>query len=152
MTIDSLYQVLTCVPRRRSFDSIKLLCVPSPRQDIGEHSVYCNGNCPCQNFRCKISFKSDMALKHAQCERITRKASQKSRNHRPRRTNARDDRKDVYSVCRTRYCANPWEIDTTIVTKTSVPDACLNIPAVSCVVTSASAGSHGQFPLNDSNC
>ena len=79
-------------------------------------------------------------------------AFQKSRNRRPRRTNARDDQKDVYSVCRTRYCAHPWEIDTTIVTETGVPDACLNIPAVSCVVTSASAGSRGLFPLNDSNC
>ena len=113
---------------------------------------WCNGNCPCQNFWCKNSFKSDVALKHAQGERPARKAFQKSRNCRPRRTNARDDRKDVYSVCRTRYCAHPREIDTTIVTETSVPDACLNIPAVSCVVTSASAGSRGQFPINDSNC
>ena len=69
-----------------------------------------------------------------------------------REERTRDDRKDVYSVCRTRHCAHPWEIDTTIVTETSVPDACLNIPAVSCVVTSASTGSRGQFPLNDSNC
>ena len=83
---------------------------------------------------------------------LPEKASQKIRNCRPRRTNARDDRKDVYSVCETRHCAHPWEIDTTIVTETSVPDACLNFPAVSCVVTSASAGSRGQFPLNDSNC
>ena len=94
-------------------------------------------------FDAKIRSKSDVALKHAQGERPARKASQKSRNCRPRKTNARDDQKDVYSVCRTRYCAHPWEIDTTIVTKTSVPDACMNIPAVSCVVTSASAGSRG---------
>ena len=120
--------------------------------------VICNGNCPCQNFRCKNSFKSDVALKHAQGERPARKAFQKIRNRRPRKTNARDDRKDVCSVCRTRYCAHPWEIDivtetiVTIVTETSVPDASLNIPAVSCVVTSASAGSRGEFPLNDSNC
>ena len=67
----------------------------------------CNGNCPCQNFRCKNSFKSDVALKHAQGERPARKAIQKIRNRRPRRTNARDDRKDVYFVCRTRYCAHP---------------------------------------------
>ena len=121
-------------------------------EEIKSLVMQCNGNCPCQNFRCKNSFKSDVALKHAQGERPARKAFQKSRNRRPRRTNARDDRKDVYSVCRTRYCAHPREIDTTIVTKTSVPDACLNIPAMSCVVTSASAGSRGQYPLNDSNC
>ena len=75
------------------------------------------------------SFKSDVALKHAQGERPARKAYQKSRNRRPRRTNAKDDQKDVYSVCRTRYCAHPREIDTTIVAETSVPDACLNIHA-----------------------
>ena len=34
---------------------------------------------------------------------------------------------------------------TLLVTETSVPDACLNIPAISCVVTSASAGNRGQF-------
>ena len=100
----------------------------------------------------KNSFKSDVALKHAQDEVPARKASQKIRKLRPRRANARDDRKDVYSVCKTRYCAHPWEIDTAIVTETRVPDVSLNFPAVSCVVTSASAGSRGQFPLNDSNC
>ena len=125
--------------------------------------TFCNGKlwysninrfCNFDMFRnfVKNLFKSDVALKHAQGEVPARKASQKIRNCRPRRTNARDDRKDVYSVCKTRYCAHPWEIDTTIVTETSVPDDCLNIPAVSCVVTSASAGSRGQFPLNDSNC
>ena len=39
---------------------------------------YCNGNCPCQNFRSKNSFKSDVALKHAPDERPVRKADQKS--------------------------------------------------------------------------
>ena len=38
----------------------------------------CNGNCPCQNFRSKNSFKSDVALKHAPDERPVRKADQKS--------------------------------------------------------------------------
>ena len=39
---------------------------------------YCNGNCPCQNFRSKNSFKSDVALKHAPDERPVKKAYQKS--------------------------------------------------------------------------
>ena len=38
----------------------------------------CNGNCPCQNFRSKNSFKSDVALKHAPDERPVKKADQKS--------------------------------------------------------------------------
>ena len=101
---------------------------------------HCNGNCPCRSFRCKNSFKSDVALKDVKGERPAKQAYQKSRNRRPRRTSARDDRKDVYPVRRTRYCAHPWEIDTTLRAETSVPDACLKIPAVSCVVTSASAG------------
>ena len=41
-------------------------------------STYCNGNCPCQNFRSKNSFKSDVALKHAPDERPVKKADQKS--------------------------------------------------------------------------
>ena len=100
----------------------------------------------------KNSFKSDVALKHAQDEVPARKASPEIRNRRPRGASARDDRKDVYFVQKTRYCAHPWEIDTTIVPETRVPDVCLNIPAVSCVVTSASAGSRNQFLLTDSNC
>ena len=65
---------------------------------------------------------------------------QKAEKRRPRRTSTRDDCIDVYFVCRTRYCAHPWEIDVALVAETSVPDARLRIPAVSCVVTSASAG------------
>ena len=95
----------------------------------------------------KNSLKSDAALKHAQDEVPAKKASQKIRNRRPRIARARDDRKDVYFVCKTRYCAHPWEIDSTILPETRVPDVRLNIPAVSCVVTSASAGSRGQFLL-----
>ena len=93
----------------------------------------------------KNSFKSDVALKHAQDEVPAKKAPQKIRNRRPRRANARNDRKDVYFVYKTRYCAHPREIDTTVVPETRVPDVRLSIPAVSCVVTSASAGSRGQF-------
>ena len=58
----------------------------------------------------------------------------------PRRTSARDDCIDVYSICRTRYCAHIWEINVAFVAESSVPYACLRIPMVSCVVTSASAG------------
>ena len=126
-----------------------------PREWCNGKLWYSNINRFCNStvFRnfVKNSFKSDVALKHAQGERPERKAYQKSRNRRPRRSNARDDQKDVYSVCRTRYCAHPREIDTTIVAETSVPDACLNILAVSCVVTSASAGSRGQFSLKMTN-
>ena len=65
---------------------------------------------------------------------------QKSRKRRPRRTSTGDDCIDFYSICRTRYCAHPWEIDIALVAETTFPDACLKIPAVSCVVTSATAG------------
>ena len=54
-------------------------------------------------------------------------------------------KKTYFFVWKTRYCAHPPEIDTTIVPETRVPDVRLSIPAVSCVVTSASAGSRGQF-------
>ena len=43
-----------------------------------EAAKICNGNCPCQNFRSKNSFKSDVALKHAPDERPVKKADQKS--------------------------------------------------------------------------
>ena len=105
----------------------------------GFNDTKCNGNCPCRNFRCKNSFKSDVAPEHVRGERPARNHTQKSRNRRPRRTGERDDRIDVYPVCITRYCAHPWEIDTTFVAETRVPDVCLKIPAVSCVVTRASA-------------
>ena len=65
---------------------------------------------------------------------------QKAEKRRQRRASTRDDCIDVYSICRTRYCAHPLEIDIALVAETSIPDACLKIPAVSCVVTSASAG------------
>ena len=51
-----------------------------------------------------------------------------------------DDGRDVLSVFRTRYSAHLREIAVTTVVKTSVPDVRLSIPAVSCVVTSVSAG------------
>ena len=86
-----------------------------------------------------------MALKHAQGERPARKASQKIGNRRPRKANARDDQKDVYFVCKTRYCAHPWEIDTTIVPETRVPDVRLIIPAVSCVVRALALGAEVNF-------
>ena len=76
-------------------------------------------------------------------EKHTRRAEDAAREERTQETT----KKDVYSVCRTRYCAHPREIDTTIVAETSVPDACLSILAVSCVVASASVGNRGQFPL-----
>ena len=57
-----------------------------------------------------------------------------------RKERAQETTIDVYPFCRTRYCAHPWEIDVTLVAETNVPDACLKIPAVSCVVNSANAG------------
>ena len=65
---------------------------------------------------------------------------QKSRKRRLRRTSTRDGCIDVYSICRTRYCAHLWEINVALVAETSVPDVRRRIPAVACVVTSASAG------------
>ena len=91
-------------------------------------------------FDAKIRSISEVAPKHVKGERPAKNRTTTSRGRRPRRTSARDDCIDVYPFCRTRYCAHPWEIDTTLVAETSVPDACLKIPAVSCVVTSASAG------------
>ena len=88
----------------------------------------------------KNSFKSDLALKHAQDEVSAKKAPQKIRNRRLRRTRTGDDERDVPSVYRTRYSAHLQEIAVTTVEKTSVPDVRLSIPAVSCVATSASAG------------
>ena len=91
-------------------------------------------------FDAKIRSRSDVAPKHVKSERPVRNRTAKSRRRRPRRTSTRDDCIDVYSICRTRYCAHPWEINVALVTDTSVPDVRLSIPAVSCVVTSASAG------------
>ena len=55
---------------------------------------------------------------------------QKAEERRPRRTSTRDDCIDVYSICRTRYCAHPWAIDIALVAETSIPDACLKIPVL----------------------
>ena len=46
--------------------------------DLKRKKTHCNGNCPCQNFRSKNSFKPDVALKHAPDERPVKKADQKS--------------------------------------------------------------------------
>ena len=91
-------------------------------------------------FDAKIRSKSDVAPKHVKGERPVKNRTAKSRKRRPRRRSTRDDCIDVYSICRTRYCAHPWEVNVALVAETSVPDALLRIPAVSCVVTSASAG------------
>ena len=91
------------------------------------------------------SFKSDVALKHAQDEVPARKAPQKIRNRRPRRPNARKrPKRPTFRLKNTVLCPSQ-EIDTTIVPETRVPDVRLSILAVSCVVTSVSAGSQGQF-------
>ena len=97
-------------------------------------------------FDAKIRSRSDVAPKHVKGERPVRNRTAKSRRRRPRGTSTRDDCIVVYSICRTRYCAHPWEINVALVAETSVPNACLRIPTVSCVVTSALAlGSRGQF-------
>ena len=93
-------------------------------------------------FDAKIRSRSDVPPKHVKGERPVRNRTAKSRKRRPQKkgTSTRDDCIDVYSFCRTRYCAHPWEIDIALVAETRISDACLKIPAVSCVVTSASAG------------
>ena len=97
-----------------------------------------------RNFA-KNSFKSDVALKHAQVEVPAKKAPQKIRNRRPRRANARKRQKRrTFRLKNTVLCTSQ-EIDTTIVPETRVPDVRLSILAVSCVVTSVSAGSQGQL-------
>ena len=97
-----------------------------------------------RNFA-KNSFKSDVALKHAQDEVPARKAPQKRRNRRPRRANGRKRQKRRTFRPKNTVLCSSQEIDTTIVPETRVPDVCLSILAVSCVVTSVSAGSRGQF-------
>ena len=97
-----------------------------------------------RNFA-KNSFKSDVALKHAQDEVPARKAPQKSRNRRPRRANGRKRQKRRTFRPKNTVLCSSQEIDSTIVPETRVPDVCLSILVVSCVVTSVSAGSRGQF-------
>ena len=76
---------------------------------------------------------------------LPEKAPQKIRNRRPRRANARKrPKRRTFRPKNTVLCPSQ-EIDTTIVPETRVPDVRLSIPAVSCVVTSASAGIRGQF-------
>ena len=88
----------------------------------------------------KNSFKSDVALKHAQDEVPARKSTSENQKS-PLATNKhRRRQKDVPNVYTTRYCVYLLEISVTTVEKTSVPDVRLSVPAVSCVATSASAG------------
>ena len=56
-----------------------------------------------------------------------------------------NDQTDVLFVLKNTVLCPSQEIDTTIVPETRVPDVRLSILAVSCVVTSVSAGSQGQF-------
>ena len=68
----SIVPALICVPLAER-------CSYNPCNFVRfQNKKYCNGNCPCQNFRSKNSFKSDVALKHAPDERPVRKADQKS--------------------------------------------------------------------------
>ena len=97
-----------------------------------------------RNFA-KNSFKSDVALKHAQDEVPAKKAPQKIRNCRPRRANARKRPKGRTFRLKNKVLCPSQEIDTTVVPETRVPDVRLSILAVSCVVTSVSAGIQGQF-------
>ena len=98
-----------------------------------------------RNFA-KNSFKSDVALKHAQDEVPARKAPKKAEiAAREERTEENDKKRRTFCQKNTVLCSSQ-EIDTTtIVPETRVPDVCLSILAVSCVVTSVSAGSRGQF-------
>ena len=98
----------------------------------------CNGNCPCQNFRSKNSFKSDVALKHASDERPVKKADQKSEIAPAREDEKRRRRKQslehgevpIFGLWRLHYIGNRNRCS-----RCSPED-----PAASCAVTSASAG------------
>ena len=63
---------------------------------------------------------------------------------REERTQENDQTDVLFGLKNTVLCPSQ-EIDTTIVPETRVPDVRLSILAVSCVVTSVSAGSQGQF-------
>ena len=63
---------------------------------------------------------------------------------REERTQENDKKRRTFRLKNTVLCPSQ-EIDTTIVPETRVPDVRLSILAVSCVVTSVSAGSQGQF-------
>ena len=97
-----------------------------------------------RNFA-KKSFKSDVALKHAQDEVPARKAPQKIRKSPPAKSERNKTTKKTYFRLKDTVLCPSQEIDTTIVPETRVPDVRLSILAVSCVVTSVSAGSQGQF-------
>ena len=104
---------------------------------------FCNSTCSeiLPKIRSNLTWHSNML----KMKYLPKKHPRKIRNRRPRRANARNDQKRRTFRPKTRYCAHPQEVDTTIVPETRVPDVRLSIPAVSCVVTSASAGIRGQF-------
>ena len=97
-----------------------------------------------RNFA-KNSFKSDVALKHAQDEVPARKSTPENQKLPPARGERKKRPKRRIFRLKNTVLSHPQEIDTTIVPETRVPNVRLSIPAVSCVVTSASAGSRGQF-------
>ena len=104
---------------------------------------FCNSTCSevSSKIRSNLTWHSNMLKMMYLPEKHPQKAEIAAREERTQETT----KKTSIPSEGKQYCAHPREIDTTIVAETSVPDACLNILAVSCVVTSASAGSRGQF-------
>ena len=103
-----------------------------------KNRMLCNGNCPCQNFRSKNSFKSDVALKHAPDERPVKKADQKSEiaparddeERRRRKLSLEHGEVPIFGLWHLHYIGNRNRCS-----RCSPED-----PAASCAVTSASAG------------
>ena len=122
---------------------------PEKHNHVRIYELFVTATARNEIFDAKIRSRSDVAPKHVKGERPVRNRTAKSRRRRPRRTSTRDDCIDVYSICRPRYCAHPREINVAFVAETSVPNACLRIPTVSCVVTSASAGKPRSISIKE---
>ena len=133
--------------RINTFETIKLAQL-SPKICNGKlwySNIHrcCNSTCSeiLPKIRSNLTWHSNML----KMKYLPEKHPRKSENCRPRRANAR--KRPKRSTCRlkdTVLCPSQ-EIDTTIVPETRVPDVRLSILTVSCVVTSVSAGSQGQF-------
>ena len=103
----------------------------------------CNSTCSeiLPKIRSNLTWHSNMLKMKYLPKKHRRKAEIAAREE---RTQENDEKRRTFRPKNTVLCSSQ-EIDTTIVPETRVPDVCLSILAVSCVVTSVSAGSQGQF-------
>ena len=92
-------------------------------------------------IRSNLTWHSNMLKMKYLPEKHPRKSEIAARKE---RTQEKRQKRRTFRLQNTVLCPSQ-EIDTTIVPETRVPDVRLSILAVSCVVTSVSAGSQGQF-------